>query len=396
MMSMLRVRTRLASAGFVSLALAGLSAAAPPAAIRAGGYVTPQGEIKSGGATVAIRDGRISNISSEANSGSDVDFYEGAVICPGLIDCLSSLTADGQLVTTADAVSTGVMAVDALDRHHPQLRAALESGVTTFLLAAGDYAIVGGNCAIASTSAAGPSERGPVKLSLSPLAFLPNREPTSRGGALALIRAALSQEPARGDRNRDARPVRSNDEARRTATLRELLAGKEGSIVAAPSAADVLSFIELAREYKFTPTLIHNDDARDVAAAIAAARLGVVAGPYRFGSSPRETQAAGILEKAGLRVALGGGLPYLSSDSLRVSAAIAVQSGMSPAAARRAITSTAAELIGAADRVGSIEPGRRADIVVFSGDPLDLRSRVLAVYVGGSCVWRAPSEKEAP
>ena len=71
------------------------------------------------------------------------------------------------------------------------------------------------------------------------------------------------------------------------------------------------------------------------------------------------------------------------SSSLRLSAALAVRAGLDPKAALAALTEGAAQLAGVADRVGALEPGRDADFVLWSGDPLDLSSRLVAVYVDG-------------
>ena len=87
-------------------------------------------------------------------------------------------------------------------------------------------------------------------------------------------------------------------------------------------------------------------------------------------------------------------LSRLHGVARRAAAAVAVRNGMTPAAARRAITSAPAAALGISDRVGSIERGRLADLVVFSGDPLDLRSRVLAVYVRGRRVFVAEPREQ--
>lgn len=364
----------------------------PVTAIQGAAWITPEGEISKDGPRVLIRDGRIAQVGGEAPTGATIEAYAGAVLCPGLVDCLSNISAENQLIDVAEAAAAGLDASDSLNRFHPHLERALRSGVTSFVLTASDHAVVGGRGVIASTlHGEHLLEHGPVKLSLSPLAFLPTREPTSRGGAMALLRSSLNAARSQGEQPRESRDRRGRAAPKVDVDgsgLADLVAGKTPVLFTTPSAADVLSAMELAKEFRFTPVLIHNADAREIAVAIGAAKLGVIAGPYDFHTSQRDAQAAGILEKAGARVALGGGLPYVSADGLRVAAAVAVQNGMSAAGARRAITSTPAQLLGAADRIGALERGRRGDLVVFSGDPLDLRSRVLAVFVEGRCVWR--------
>jgi imidazolonepropionase-like amidohydrolase len=91
------------------------------------------------------------------------------------------------------------------------------------------------------------------------------------------------------------------------------------------------------------------------------------------------------LALAGIRVAFTSQQPQW----LRTTAALAVAHGMPRRAALAALTRTPAELIGRPERVGSLRIGCDADLAVFSGDPLDLTSRLLAVYVGGELLHGA-------
>jgi imidazolonepropionase-like amidohydrolase len=166
-------------------------------------------------------------------------------------------------------------------------------------------------------------------------------------------------------------------------------------VLTAPSGADVLTAIELAEKFQIRLVVAHTADVHRVAESAAGKLAGFIVGPLDLSSGPRTARAAGLLEARKIPVAIAGGLPQTSADSLRVGAALAARAGLSPAAARRAITSAAAELLGVSDRLGAVAVGQRADLVVFSGDPLDLRTRVLAVYVGGLRVHLAsPAEAE--
>ncbi len=82
-----------------------------------------------------------------------------------------------------------------------------------------------------------------------------------------------------------------------------------------------------------------------------------------------------------------------AAEELPLAAALAVRGGLGRDAALRAITLTAAELLGVGDRVGSLAPGKDADIAIFSGDPLYYRTRVQKVMVGGKIVYPAPTSE---
>lgn len=340
-------------------------------AIRAAAYVDSSGELRKG-ALIIIDGGSISSVAVDGESAGDLRIvtYEGAVVSPGLIDVHAALGADGQLSERQSAVQPQANARDAFDRYHREFGRAARAGVTCLGLSPDDSNLVGGRIAICKTSGAdgGPyvlSDSGPMKLSLSPAVFRRDREPTSRGGAVAMLRKSI--EPAWG-----ARTV----------------------FVATPSGADVLTMLRMARDYELKLVLMHQVDVRGVGVEIATAKAGVIVGPLGWSTSPRVATAAGLLEKKDVAVAIAGGLPAAAADSLRLGAALAARNGLSLAAARRAITSVPAEFLGVADRVGAIEKGRDADLVIFSGDPLDLRSRVLAVYIDGRLVHSVVDSRE--
>jgi len=96
-------------------------------------------------------------------------------------------------------------------------------------------------------------------------------------------------------------------------------------------------------------------------------------------------------------VAFASDAPLTRMEDLRVTAALAVRAGLDRRIALRGLTLTAAELAGVSERVGSIEAGKDADLVVLSGDPLELTSRILRVMVDGRTLYRvaADSAKEA-
>jgi len=354
--------------------------------IAAGGWVDPNGALQAGRAIV-IEKGVIQRMGDEAPEGLRVDHYPGAVVCPGLVDCLAQLGVDGSLSEREKPVQPRLDARDALNRYSTQLQGALAAGVTTFALAPDDQNLIGGRIAVCGFGADGKpvvlSTPGPWKLSLSPAVLKQDREPTSRGGAVGLLRDTLEA----------ARKAGAAD------PLATLVDGKTPAILTAPSGADVLSGVELAGQFGLKLVLVHTEDARKVAEAVAGHAGGVVVGPLDLSTGPRNAAAAAVLEKHGVPVALAGGLPARPADSLRIAATVAARAGLSKNAARRAITSVPAEMLGVAERAGTLAVGRAADVVVFSGDPLDLRSRVLAVYVAGQRVYggpESPAQGEVP
>jgi len=355
--------------------------------LQAAAYVDAEGQIAKGG--VLVIDGeKIVQLGGDPPADLPVDAYPGAVLCPGLIDCHSALGALGGLSERQQAVQPRVNARDAFDRYSRQLRQALAAGVTTFALAPDDRNLIGGQIAICQT--AGPDGRprlltnaGPLKLSLSAQTFRPDRDPTSRSGALGLLRETI--EGGRGS----SRAAAGSDDP-----VTAFAAGRLTGFVTAPSGADVLACLQLAQDYGLRLVPIHTVDARRVAETVAGRVAGIVIGPFDLTTGQRAAVAAGLFARHGTPVAIAGGLPTSPPDSLRLAAAVAARAGLAPPAARRAITAVPAELLGIGDRVGELSAGHQADVVVFSGDPLDLRSRVLAVYVAGRRAYWAQAAGE--
>ncbi|HQL54124.1 MAG TPA: amidohydrolase family protein [Phycisphaerae bacterium] len=361
----------------------------PPAAVRvlAGAqWVNADGELAAD-ALLVIGGEKILQVGGAAPPGVAVDSFPGAVLCPGLIDCQATLSALGDLCERQSAVQPRLNSRAAFDRCAWQLRRALAAGVTTFALVPDDQNLVGGHIAVCQTAGPGGRPRvltdaGPLKLSLAPEVFKADREPTSRSGALGLLRSTLTA----------ARAAPATDDS----PLKAFAQGRLPGILTAPSGADVSAALEFINEYKLRLAVSHTLDARLVAEAAAGQLTAVIVGPLDPLAGPRAGGAAGQFERHGVPVALAGGLPQTAPDSLRIGAAVAVREGLSAAAARRAITAVPAELLGVGDRIGVLQPGRQADVVVFSADPLDLRARVLAVYIGGQRVFDAGASQTGP
>jgi imidazolonepropionase-like amidohydrolase len=350
--------------------------------IQASSWVAPDGGIQRG-AVIVVRDGLIAEVSDKPADAGDlaVETYDDAVVCAGLIDAVSALGATGQLSEPAESMEPKANAADSFDPYHREMAAALRAGVTSFALVPRSDNLVGGQAAVCKTAGeAGPyvlTTDGPMVFSISDRELQPQRNPTSRAGAMAMLRSAIEQSRLRSD----------------SSAMTRFTAGKLPALAYAPDVADVTSLAGIAKEYGVRIHFIQTEDARTSAAVIKSVSGTAIVGPIGMASDWRDARAGGLFEKAEVPVVVAGGLPAESADSLRFGAAVCARSGLSAEAARRAITIEAARALGVADRIGSIEKGKQADLVIFSGDPLDLRSRVIAVYVNGRLAWSAPKDQ---
>jgi imidazolonepropionase-like amidohydrolase len=161
-------------------------------------------------------------------------------------------------------------------------------------------------------------------------------------------------------------------------------------------ANDMLSFLKLKDEFGFRLTFEHSTEAFKIADEIARRNVGCVCGPLvtREAISDDLMQGILILHKAGVKIAFHTDYPVSQQKWLRLCAMLSIRYGLPEDAALKAITINPAELAMVSNRVGSIEKGKDADLVVLNGPWYELRSRVDMVFVDGALAYdRSKSEK---
>ncbi|GAA1151384.1 amidohydrolase [Ornithinicoccus hortensis] len=163
-------------------------------------------------------------------------------------------------------------------------------------------------------------------------------------------------------------------------------------------ADDIATAIRISEEFGYQLVLDHGTESYLLADLVAEKGVPVLYGPLIVSRSKVEVRerslaAPGILDRAGVKVSIITDHPVVPIDHLITQVALAVKEGLDPEAGLRAVTINPAEVMGVADRVGSLAPGKDADVVLWSGDPLDLRSRALRVWVGGEEVYSYDEEQ---
>jgi len=156
-------------------------------------------------------------------------------------------------------------------------------------------------------------------------------------------------------------------------------------------ADDILTAVRIGEEFNLDINIEHATEGYKIADILAEKNIHCTVGPILFSRSKYELRNMtpknpGILARAGVKVAIQtdemSAVRYLS-----INAALAVREGMPEEEALKAITINAAEIIGVQDRVGSLEPGKDADVVIFSGHPFDYRTVAEQVFVDGELVY---------
>ena len=387
-----------------------------------------QGTLERG--TVLVEDGRIVAVGEEVEIPEDAEVYDatGKVVMPGLIDahCHVGLFPDGvgweysDGNEMTDPITPHLRALDAVHPEDPAFKELVAAGVTTVLTGPGSGNLIGGQWVCLKT-APKPSVEQMVLLEPAGMKMAlgenPKRvygeqkkAPSTRMGNAAKLRAALVDAQNYLDKwrrheadladyqakveaeDKDAEEPKPPERDLKLEALGKVLRREMKARVHAHRADDMLTAIRIAEEFDLDLTLEHATEGYKIADILVAKGIPVTAGPILFSRVKYELKNMtpknpGLMAKAGVKVAIQtdemSAVKYLT-----INAALAMREGMAEEEALKAITINPAEIIGVADRVGSLEVGKDADLVVFSGHPFDYRTVAELVLVDGQVAYK--------
>lgn len=365
-----------------------------------GGAIYPVSGPRIERGTVLIRDGRILAVGADVAipaSATRVD-ATGKWVTPGLIHAGSTLGLGqvGSVAATNEASRQGDInpafnVAEGIDPATPLIPIARLGGVTTALTGPSDGLVAGQAVLI---DLAGP--RIEAMLARSPAAMVVNLSQSakqagggSRAGELQVLRKLFADAQ---DYDRRKADFRRNQMQALSAAAEELealgpvLRGELPVIAIANRQSDIASALRLAREYRLRLIVSGGVEAWKLADELAALKVPVIINPINniptFDGPGARFDAAAILDSAGVPVIVveretGG------ARNLRWAAGHAVRFGMTWADALASITLRPAKALGVDDRYGSLEAGKQANVVIWSGDPLDFASRAEHVFIRG-------------
>ncbi len=357
------------------------------------------------GGTVVFADGRIEAVGADISIPKDARILEvaGGYVLPGFLEAhsQSGLHGDGVGWDTDEDTTPITANLHAIDAYYPfaaDVATARRAGITTMLVSPGGKNLVGGTAALVKTSGVTRREivvRQPAAMKFS-LGEEPKRdssEPRTRMGEMAMLRRHFA-DAAAYDRAQRAAAESGEDfvldpDLHATAAV---LRGEIPALFQAYRAQDISNALRLSEEFGFDLLLAYAAEGHLVADELAERGVPVILTSmkglwYRLEKESFSEQNAALLLAAGVPIALqqGEGNPY-GSGELLFNAGRLLQAGFDDEDALRAITSWPAEILGIAHRVGRLAPGMDADVVVLSGPPFDLRSKVLHVFINGEPV----------
>jgi len=385
-------------------------------AIKAGEILTVSGApIKSG--IILIQNGKIVDIGPEIAVPQDASVIDASdsVVMPGLVDAGSLPPVRGDLNEQSSEMTASLRISTALDPKSKVLKRIVQTGCTTLYVAPGGANLIAGLGVIikpAGRTAAEMVIKDDAALKIvmgsdstqgnripwfEPPTNFYYRRPTTTMAVAWMLRKSFF----------DAKQYIASHE-KEDPNMEILAAALNGKIpirVAVRRAIDIRTALRIANEYGLSLILDECTEGYKVAEEIAKKNAPVVLGPFYYYPSTssqydegREVNwnNAGILAKAGVRVAIASnpqeGPRFAATQDesvdLLTAATFAARHGMAPAEALKSITLTPAEILGVAERVGSLEKGKDADILILSGNPLAATSRIKRVILKGETVYQ--------
>ncbi len=386
-----------------------------------GGRVVPiEGDPVDSG-TVLVADGKIAAVAgpgARLPAGTDIVDATGKWVLPGFIDAHAHLGVyeEGEGWAGRDTneltgpVQAQVRALDAINPAEEGFRDAIAGGVLAVNVNPGSGNPIGGQTVAIRCWGRTVDEmvlREPSGLK-SALGENPKRTygdkketPSTRLGTAAVIRSAFveagnylaKQESDNQDRNESSERSRPADRDLKLEALGRVLRREIPWRQHCHRADDIATALRLAAEFGYDLVIDHGTEAYLLADKIAAAGIPVVIGPLLTSRSKvelrnRSLANPGRLAAAGITIAITTDHPVVPVHFLIHQATLAVKEGLDPVTALRAVTIHPARIIGVADRLGSLSAGKDADLVIWSGDPLDVMSRAEIAYIGGREIYR--------
>lgn len=361
---------------------------------------------------ILIADGKIAALGPALSSeGAKTIDCTGLCVLPGLIDahCHIGLfgTATGERGVdgneSSSACTPELRALDAVNPYDEEFEYARCHGITTVSTGPGSGNPIAGQFMTLKTHS-GPLNtrilRQPSAMKMSfgenPKTAHQGKAPLTRMATAAIIRQALLRAQRYQEDCEEAlatgKPKPAPDLG--LEALLPVIRGELPVKAHAHRADDILTALRLADEFGLKMSIEHGSEAHVIVDQLSSAK-GVILGPllgfpHKLEVRQQSAKASTVLYQHGILFAIMSDLPASHTDGIILAAGACVREGLPPLAALEAITLSAARLLDVHDRVGSLEPGKDADIAVFTANPLErVSARCIMTFIDGQLVHDA-------
>lgn len=374
-------------------------------------YTMVEGVVEKG--SILIKDGKIEEVGKDIIAPLGVETIDagGKILTPGLIDahCHLGLFEEGigfegddgnEMI---DPVTPELRAIDAINPMDISFREAYEGGVTTAVTGPGSANVIGGTFIAIKTFGDRVDNmiiKDPVAMKI---AFGENpkrvyeaqkKSPMTRMATAAILRETLFKARTYMEKKENEDESKKPDFDIKMEALIPVLKKEIPLKAHAHRADDIFTSIRIAKEFDVDLTLDHCTEGHLIVNELVKEGKSAIVGPTfgnrsKFELKNKSFETPRILVEAGVKIAINTDSPVIPLQHLALCAGLAVNSGLDEMEAWKSITINAAEISGISERVGSIEKGKDADLVIFDGNPLrDIDSKVFITMIDGEIVYR--------
>lgn len=356
-------------------------------------------------ATILIKDGKFTSIgTSSIPDGYEIIDASGTYFTPGLIDVHTHLGVHEEGIgkeghdfnETSAAATPQVRAIDGINPLDRGFEDARRSGVTTVQVMPGSANVIGGEMCVLKTTGTIVDDmviRNPSGLKAAtgenPKRFHGDkgRMPTTRMGIAAILREKFIEAQTYMEDRKAGKAARNLG----LEHIEKVLNKEIPLRVHAHRADDIVTVLRLKKEFDIDLTIEHCTEGHQIAPFIAKHDIRVSVGPTMTPRSKIELADKGwntllALAEESVPFSITTDHPVIAIEHLMTSAILAVKYGLPEEEALKAITLNAAKHLGVDDRVGSVEVGKDADFVLWTGNPFDLRNKAVQTYINGEIV----------
>lgn len=360
--------------------------------------------------SILIKDGKIENLGQNLEAPNDAQVIDagGRIITPGFVEahCHLGLEEDAigfegdDINEMTEPVTPEVRAIDGINPMDKTLQEAYEGGVTTAVTGPGSANVIGGQAIAIKTYGHRVDDMVVKNPAAMKVAFGENpkrvyreqkKSPITRMSTAAILREYLFKAKAYMEKKEDKD---NKDFDFKLEALIPVLK-KEIPIKAhAHRADDIFTALRIAKEFDIDITLDHCTEGHLIADDLAKEGKGAIVGPTmghrsKFELKNTNFETPKVLNEKGVKIAITTDSPVIPLHHLSLCAGLAHKAGLEEMEALKAITIYPAEIIGINDRVGSLEVGKDADLVIFDGHPLkDVGVETFMTVIDGKVVYK--------
>ncbi len=366
-------------------------------------YTVSGNPIQNG--VVLIKNGKIENVGANLSIPSGYKIYEAKVVTPGLVDARSMVGLSGALNIPVDQdqlersgpIQPDLRAIDAYNPEETLVKVVRDNGVTTLHTGHGIGALVSGQTMVVKTKMGTPEEVAVQPLAMLAMTIGPSvsgnfSSPGTKAKQVAMIRTELLKAQGYLKKLNDKDSTKRPAEDLKMDVLAKLLRGEIKALITANSSVDIMSAIRLAKEFNLKLVLDGAAEAYRLIPQIKEAKAEIIlhATMARNGGDMvnMTRESAVLLTAAGIPVSIETGYEgYVPKTRILLfEAAQAIPYGLSFNDALKAITIHPAKLLGLEKKVGTLEKGKDADVVLYNGDPFEYLTKVCMVFIDGELV----------